>query len=152
MLMGMPTSGSRPSPGALGRDALVDALVRTSFVTTAVLTRIASDHDLSLTQIRVLGILRDRELSMGDLAAYLGLDKSTISGLVGRAEARGLLRRTPNPRDGRGTYVTLTEEGIEQCARGAEQVAEGLAGMIDLLTPVEARRLTALLERLLDPR
>ena len=81
---------------------LIDALVRTAFFTTAVLSRVAAEHDLSLTQLRVLAILRDRQGSMSDLATYLGLDKSTISGLVDRAENRGLLRRTQNPLDGRG--------------------------------------------------
>jgi DNA-binding MarR family transcriptional regulator len=134
------------------RDELVDALVRISFVTMGALTRIAAEHELSLTQMRVLAILRDRQMSMGDLAAYLGLDRSTISGLVGRAEERGLLRRTPNPLDGRGTYVTLTQHGIEQCAHGANEVAESLAPMTNALTPAQTRRLTALLEHMLDPR
>ena len=33
---------------------------------------LAADHDLSLTQLRVLGILRDRRLKMSELASYLG--------------------------------------------------------------------------------
>lgn len=152
MLPGMPTTMRAVPPSSLGRDALIDALVRTSFATMAVLTAIAAGHDLSLTQLRMLAILRDRQLSMGDLAAYLGLDRSTISGLVGRAEARGLLQRTPNPVDGRGTYVTLTEHGIERCTAGANDVAESLAPVTGSLTALEARRLTALLERMLDGR
>ena len=87
--------------------------MRTAFSTTAVLSKIAAEHDLSLTQLRVLAILRDRHASMSDLATYLGLDKSTISGLVDRAEKRGLLQRAPNPLDGRGVDVALTAEGIE---------------------------------------
>jgi DNA-binding MarR family transcriptional regulator len=148
----MPIPKLAASPAILGRDELVDALVRTSFVTMGVLTRIAAEHELSLTQLRVLAILRNRQMSMGDLAAYLGLDRSTISGLVGRAEERGLLQRTPNPLDGRGTYVTLTQDGIEQCAHGANEVAESLAPMTNALTPAETRRLIALLEHMLNPR
>ena len=90
---------------------LIDALARTAFFTTAVLSGVAAEHDLSLTQLRVLAILRDRQGSMSDLASYLGLDKSTISGLVDRAEKRGLLRRTQNPLDGRGVDVALTARG-----------------------------------------
>ncbi len=37
---------------------LIDALVQTSIVTMAVLSKIGAEHDLSLTQLRVLGILR----------------------------------------------------------------------------------------------
>jgi len=76
---------------------LVDALVRSSFAVMAVLSRIGAEHDLSLTQLRMLGILRDRRVKMSELADHLGLDKSTISGLVSRAEKRHLIERAPVP-------------------------------------------------------
>jgi DNA-binding MarR family transcriptional regulator len=131
---------------------LIDALVRTAFLTTAVLSKVAAEHDLSLTQLRVLAILRDRQGSMSDLATYLGLDKSTISGLVDRAEKRGLLRRTQNPLDGRGVDVALTARGIELAERGAATVARALSPLTKTLSQAEARRLTALLERMLGDR
>src|ERR1700683_255643 len=92
---------------------LIDALVRASFAAMAVLTRIGAEHHLPLTQLRVLGILRDRRVKMSELADYLGLDKSTISGLVDRAEKRGLLQRAPNPADGRAVDVFLAADGQE---------------------------------------
>ena len=73
-------------------DGLVDALAQAAFMTMAVLTKVAADNDLSLTQLRVLAILRDRRLRMTALADYLGLEKSTMTGLVNRAEKRGLRR------------------------------------------------------------
>ena len=134
------------------RGNLIDALARASFTTMSVLTRVAAEHDISLTQLRVLAILRDRRAKMSELAAYLGLDRSTVSGLVDRAERRGLLRRTPSPIDGRGIDVTLTEAGTELAERGAAEVAELLAPMIGALTRAESRRLTELLEHMLDAR
>jgi DNA-binding MarR family transcriptional regulator len=128
---------------------LIDALARTAFFTTAVLSKVAAEHGLSLTQLRVLAILRDRQGSMSDLASYLGLDKSTISGLVDRAEKRGLLRRTQNPLDGRGVDVALTARGIALAERGATTVAQALSPLTENLSVAEARRLTALLERML---
>jgi DNA-binding MarR family transcriptional regulator len=129
---------------------LADALVQTSFATMAVLNRVAAEHDLSLTQLRVLGILRDRRIKMSELADYLGLDKSTVSGLVDRAEKRGLLQRAPNPADGRAVDVFLSTAGTELAERGAAEVRHSLSGMTGTLSPAEARRLTALLERILD--
>ena len=99
-------------------DSLIDALARTSFVTMAVLSKIGAEHDLSLTQLRMLGILRDRRLKMSELADYLGLDKSTVSGLVDRAERRGLLQRTPNLADRRAVDVQLSPDGMEFADRG----------------------------------
>jgi DNA-binding MarR family transcriptional regulator len=132
-----------------GQRELIDALVRSSFEVMAVLSRIGAEHDLSLTQLRVLGILRDRRIRMSELADHLGLDKSTISGLVDRAEKRGLVRRAPNPADGRAVDVFLTAAGTEFAGRGAAQLAQALSPMTGKLTRAQARQLTALLERCL---
>lgn len=143
------TPATSPGTTPPERSELVDALVRASFATMAVLNRIGAEHDLSLTQLRVLGILRDRRVRMTELADYLGLDKSTVSGLVDRAVKRGLLQRAPNAQDGRAVDVFMTPRGDELAERGAAELARALAPMTDGLTPAEARRLTALLEQML---
>jgi DNA-binding MarR family transcriptional regulator len=148
----MSVSDPAAQPAPAGQEDLIDALVRTSFATMAVLNRIAAEHDLSLTQLRVLAILRDRRVKMSELADYLGLDKSTISGLADRAEKRGLLQREANPLDGRGVDVLLTADGMELAGRGATQIARSLSPMTSALTRSEAHRLTALLERMLGHR
>ncbi len=151
----MATPGPTAQPAATGQSELIDALVRTSFATMAVLNRIAAEHDLSLTQLRVLAILSDRRVTMSELAGYLGLDKSTISGLVDRAGKRGLVQRAPNHVDGRAVDVFLGPAGVELAERGAAEIARSLSPMTSALSPAEARRLTAQLERMLghaDPR
>src|ERR1700685_3056302 len=140
----MATSDPGAHPPALDQRHLIDALVQASFVTMAVLSKVGAEHDLSLTQVRVLGILQDRRVKMSELADYLGLDKSTISGLVDRAEKRGLLQREPNPVDGRAVDVFLTAEGQALTERGAAQIAASLSPMTSKLSRAEARRLTAL--------
>ena len=115
------------------------------------LSRIAAEHDLSLTQLRVLAILRDRRVRMSELADYLGLDKSTISGLVDRAEKRGLLQRAPNPIDGRAVDVFLSPAGRELADRGATEIAQSLSPMTSTLSRADRHRLTILLERMLEP-
>ena len=142
------TDPAAPSADTAQQD-LISALVRASFATTAVLSRVAAEHDLSLTQLRVLAILRDRRVKMSELADYLGLDKSTISGLVDRAEKRGLLQRAPNPADGRATDVFLTAEGVQLADLGEAKIARSLSPMIGTLTRAETLRLTALLEHVL---
>jgi DNA-binding MarR family transcriptional regulator len=141
-----PAASSADTP----QQELIGALVRASFATTAVLSRVAAEHDLSLTQLRVLAILRDRRVRMSELADYLGLDKSTISGLVDRAEKRGLLKRAPSPGDGRATDVFLSPEGRQLVEVGERKIAESLSPMTGKLTSAETRRLTALLEYVLE--
>jgi DNA-binding MarR family transcriptional regulator len=146
-----PTDPAAEQAGA-SQQELVDALVMTSFATMAVLTRIAAEHDLSLTQLRVLAILRDRRVKMSELTNFLGLDKSTVSGLVDRAEKRGLLQRAPNPHDGRGVDVFLAPSGMRLAERGVAEVAQSLSPMTSAITPSEGRRLATLLERMLEHR
>jgi DNA-binding MarR family transcriptional regulator len=130
---------------------LVDALVQASFTTMAVLNKAAADHDLSLTQLRVVGILADRRLRMTELAAYLGLEKSTMSGLIDRAEKRGILARLPSATDGRAVDVTLTPAGRELAGRIHARVRAGLSPMTGELTAAEQARLRGLLEKILMP-
>ena len=134
------------------QDGLVDALAQAGFATMAVLTRLSAEHDLSLTQLRVLAILRDRRVRMSTLADHLGLERSTLSGLVDRAERRNLLQRAPNRTDGRAVDVLLTTEGARLARRLGAEVQRSLAPMTASLTPAEQRRLRTLLERLLDPQ
>jgi DNA-binding MarR family transcriptional regulator len=143
------TDPAAPSAGTAQQE-LISALVRASFATTAVLSRVAAEHDLSLTQLRVLAILRDRRVRMSELADYLGLDKSTISGLVDRAEKRNLLQRAPNSADGRATDVFLTTDGMQLADLGEGKIARSLSPMTGKLTRAETLRLTALLEHVLE--
>ena len=139
---------SDPDPSPVPRPDLVDALARTAFVVTGVLSRVAAEHDLSLTQMRVLGILRDRSPRMAELATHLGLEKSTTSGLVDRAVRRGLLTRTPSPDDGRAAHVSLTQAGARLAERGYDQVRAALLPHTASLEADEQEALAALLLRM----
>jgi DNA-binding MarR family transcriptional regulator len=137
---------------AIDQDGLVDALVQAAFATMAVLNKVGAENDLSLTQLRVLAILRDRRLRMTALADYLGLEKSTMTGLVDRAQKRGLLERAPSPTDGRAVDVFLSPDGAELAERLYAEVGRSLSAMTNELIPADQRRLQALLERMLGLR
>ncbi|MGW4229533.1 MarR family winged helix-turn-helix transcriptional regulator [Streptomyces sp. NPDC004980] len=132
-------------------DAVVDGLVRSAFQVMGVLTRIGAEHDLSLTQLRVLGIVRDRRPRMSDLAAFLGLDKSTMSGLIARAERRGLLTRGTSPEDKRAVVVLITDAGRDLTQRLYEECKAALAPATGRLDPEQREQLAQLLEPLLSP-
>jgi DNA-binding MarR family transcriptional regulator len=148
----MPTSDSAEQAAAAGHAALIDALVQTSFVTMAVLNRVGAAHDLSLTQLRVMAILRDRRLRMTELARYLGLDKSTLTGLVDRAEKRGLVTREHNPADGRAVDVFLSADGARLAERLYDQIAQLLSPMTSTLGHTDQRRVQTLLAGMLNGR
>src|SRR5262245_41275863 len=112
---------------------VVDALAQLSFLVQGALAEIAGEHDLSVVQTRLLGILRDRRPVMQELGRHLGLDKSSISGLVDRAQRRGLVTRTPDATDRRASRVSITDEGRRLGGRigaaFAARVEELVAGL-----------------------
>ncbi|WP_433219465.1 MarR family winged helix-turn-helix transcriptional regulator [Dactylosporangium sp. CS-047395] len=133
-----------------GVDAeLIDALAQTAFTVMAALNKVGAEHDLSLTQLRVLGILQDRRLRITELAEYLGLEKSTMTGLVDRAEKRGLLGRAPSATDGRAVEVFVTPAGAALAGPIYARIAELLAPLLEGLRPAERRQLHQSLERFL---
>lgn len=136
---------SRPSED----DRLVDALGHAAFLTMGSLTDLAADAGLSLTQLRVLAILRDRRLRIGDLAAYLGLERSTMTGLVARASAKGLLARVANEQDARAVDVVLTDEGRAAATRLEAAMRAAMLPHAERLPQADRRRLRELLERML---
>jgi DNA-binding MarR family transcriptional regulator len=88
---------------------------------------------------------------MSALAAYLGLDRSTMSGLIERAEKRGLAARAPAPGDGRAVDVFLTRSGTELADALYARIEEELAPATDRLAPAQRHRLQALLRQLAGP-
>ncbi|GGN04589.1 MarR family winged helix-turn-helix transcriptional regulator [Streptomyces fuscichromogenes] len=101
---------------------LVDGLAQLSFLVQGALGKVAAEHGLSVVQLRLLGVLRDRTPGMQELAHHLGLDKSSMTGLVDRAERRDLVRRTPAAHDRRSFLVSITPAG-QQLARQCEALA-----------------------------
>lgn len=107
----MATTTSRATTSRTTSPELVDSLVELSFAVQAILTRASAHFDLSVTQLRLLGILRDRTPPMTAIAEHLGLDRSSVTGLVDRAERRGLVARTAATDDARVTLVRTTPAG-----------------------------------------
>ncbi len=138
------------SDGDSASTDVMDSLVQASFAVIALLSTVAADHDLSLTQLRVLAILRDRAPTMTELAAHLGLERLTVSGLIDRAVGRGLVRREVSHDDRRAVRVSLTPEGRRLAAAGAEEVGALVAPLIGRLGAADQRRLGSLLSRILE--
>ena len=134
------------------REELADTLVTAAFVTMAEINKIGARNDLSLSLIRVLGILWDRRPRMTELADYLGLEKQTMSGLIARAEKRGLVARAPNEEDGRATDVFLTSPGARLVKRLHVQGRQALAPLVEPLSAPDQKQLQELLQRMLESR
>ena len=127
----------------------VDGLAQLSFLVQRLLERRAAEHELSVIQTRLLGVLRDRRPTINELARLLGLDKSSVSGLVERAERRGLVARAPSPADGRSVLVSLTDAGRALVNDAALRFDADVSALLEHLPASDRRALTRLVSRLL---
>ncbi|MDZ4370505.1 MAG: MarR family transcriptional regulator [Phenylobacterium sp.] len=67
---------------------------------------------LTYPQYLVLNVLwREDRQSVGRLAEQLGLESSTVTPLLKRLEAAGVVRRTRNPDNERQVMIALTDAG-----------------------------------------
>lgn len=130
------------------RFVLVDALAGTAFAAQRALERSAAAHGTSAAQARLLRVLGDRAPTLNALAQLLGLDKSSTSGLVDRAQRRGLVRRVPSQLDRRAVRVRLTDRGERLAAQVSDQFALELEALLTPLTRADREALAALLSRL----
>ncbi|GAA2637229.1 MarR family winged helix-turn-helix transcriptional regulator [Paractinoplanes durhamensis] len=127
----------------------VDGLAQLSFLIQGALERRAAEHDVSLIQTRLLGVLRDRRPTMQELAKLLGLDKSSVTGLIDRAERRGLVTRVPSPTDRRSSLVDLTDRARELIVAVSAGFEADVTAMVGRLPEQDRTDLTDLIGRLL---
>jgi DNA-binding MarR family transcriptional regulator len=126
-----------------------DELFQLSFMLQGRLAKITAAHDLSIVQVRLLGILRDREPGMLELARHLDLEKSSLSGLIDRAESRGLVERLPSEADGRSTTVRVTARGRKLSNLVEDEVRISVEELLKPLSVADRKQLAALVARVL---
>ena len=132
-----------------GQLSTVDALAQLAFLIQGTLERRASEHDMSMIQTRLLGVLRDRTPTMNELARLLGLDKSSVTGLVDRAERRGLVARVPSTADRRAVLVSLTDEGRSLVSEVAARFEADVTAVLRCLPRADRETLSGLVSRVL---
>lgn len=87
--------------------------------------------DIRPAHYAVFRYLRGQGSRVTELAEAAGMTKQSMGELVVHLEARGYVRRSPDPRDGRARIVTLTEAGrlgLETAARRLAELEADLAG------------------------
>jgi DNA-binding MarR family transcriptional regulator len=110
------------------------------------------DSNLGMVEYQVLARLSnspERTLRMSSLADFTNASLSRLSHVVKRLEQRGLVRREPDPADGRFTNAILTEKGFQTLAEAAPgHVAHVRSLVIDVLSPEQLRRLGLAADRI----
>ncbi|GAB2997505.1 MarR family transcriptional regulator [Actinosynnema sp. NPDC050801] len=130
-------------------DQLCFALYAASRAVTARYRPLLDDLGLTYPQYLVLLVLWERgPVPVKDVAAALQLDYGTLSPLLKRLEAAGLIRRERRPDDERSVRLVLTEAGDE--LRGRAKDVPPAMGEAMNLSESDTARLRALLRTLAD--
>ena len=103
---------------------------------------------LTFARYQILGLLRGGErISLGQVGARLWVTPGTVTSSVGRLEAAGLLRRAPDPNDGRTVLADITPKGSRVFDEAVAQLNEGLFSSLPLSTD-ELAHLVGLMNKL----
>ena len=112
------------------------------------------DSNLGMVEYQVLARLSqspEQTMRMSSLADLANAALSRLSHLVKRLEERGLVRREPDPADGRFTNAILTDKGFQTLAEAAPgHVAQVRSLVIDVLSPEQLRRLGLVADRIVS--
>lgn len=112
------------------------------------------DSKLTMAEYQALAMLSnspERTMRMSALAEVTNASLSRLSHLVGRLEGRGLVRREPDPADGRFTNAILTDEGLKVLAAAAPgHVAHVRSLVVDVLSPEQLRRMGLAADRVVS--
>lgn len=146
-----------PRPTRWLDDRELEAWLQVRRLLTQLPARLARDlatTELSAADYEVLSTLSEHpEDSWGlrDFAAKMQWSRSRLSHHAARMEARGLITRSPDPHDARGSLYALTEAGSRALADAAPtHVASVRARFLDHLSAQELATLAAVAERVAD--
>jgi DNA-binding MarR family transcriptional regulator len=113
--------------------------------------QIVADLDLSLTQIKALHVLSEREeLSVKDVGEALALSLPAASRAIDGLVGRGLVERRECAADRRSRLIRLSDAGREVSERAISSRLEGLEAFVDTLTPEERNNLHNVLVPILE--
>jgi DNA-binding MarR family transcriptional regulator len=117
-------------------------------------SQLRREAGLTYFEYYVLAMLSEadgRMLRMNALAARTNATLPRLSHVARKLDERGLVRRTPDPDDGRATRVTLTDQGYDVLAAAApEHVAAVRRYVFDLLDTDQVRQLGEIADAMLD--
>jgi DNA-binding MarR family transcriptional regulator len=140
----------------VGRDDALDAVATTLLARTSRLSRLvlrSGSREFTRTEVGLLSTLVDGRRSIGELGETEALAQPSVSKLIDKLEAQGLVTRQRDDRDGRVVLVSISAEGRTRLKQVRAQTHMALRDALielpddDLATLVRAGEV---LEQLID--
>jgi MarR family transcriptional regulator for hemolysin len=97
----------------------------------------------------MVALKNGRAETQRDLARFVRIEQPSMAQMLVRMERDGLIRRAPDPADGRSSLVSLTETAEARLPDACAVLFRGNREALDGFTDEEAAQLVSLLNRLI---
>jgi DNA-binding MarR family transcriptional regulator len=106
------------------KDKTIDYVLKTTWLAvTKMYNEEAAKFDSTMaTGFALLSIDPEKGTPSTSMGPKMGMEATSLSRTLKSMEARGLIERHPNPEDGRGVLIFLTDFGREKRAYSREKV------------------------------
>ncbi|MGQ9705329.1 MAG: MarR family winged helix-turn-helix transcriptional regulator, partial [Actinomycetota bacterium] len=136
-----------------GFERVLDAVAGIAEAWNERVARWLRENQVSFAQFRTILLLsKEGSQTLGELSERLSRARCTVTGLIDRLEAKGLVRRRRGRRDRRQVYVSLTEKGWELARELGEKVVPEISRLseriMSRLTESEAVALAVALTKI----
>ncbi len=133
----------------------LDRIVETIIYLMTESRRLSKDEaqrlGVTATQLSVLKLLDEiGDLSLGTLSQKIRAHNSTVTGIVDRMEAAGLVSRARSAEDRRVWIIQLSPEGRRVAERASVSPWDTLRAALEKMAPKEQEQLTQLLKKVAE--
>jgi DNA-binding MarR family transcriptional regulator len=147
----MATRSVAPPAEASDLRSIMEVWGRQQAVLAAETSRFFADLDLTMAQFRALAMIRRGGTMTGkDLAGRLSVTPGTLVPLIDRLEELGYLRRVPDLKDRRVTWLELTTKGERLFWQLFRAGGQRIMAAIAKLRPVDRREFRRILTQIAD--
>jgi DNA-binding MarR family transcriptional regulator len=115
--------------------------------------KVQKDFGVSIPQILCLEFVKSSpnfQVTQRSIREHLNLNSSTITGIIGRLEKRGLLARLPKSGDKRVTIIALTATGDDLLRKTPDLLQQRLAYKLKRLSEDDLIKMSDELQLLID--
>lgn len=141
-----------PALTASDVDRLSHGMMRLMWFDSKRLAQILDHYGLTVPQFFTLMSVQHKGTGcrMGELAHHLFQSSPTVTGIVTRLEAEGLVERVMDPADRRAVQVRVTERAKHVLEAVTAAQRQSVAQALDRLSPEDRREFLRLLDVYLD--
>jgi DNA-binding MarR family transcriptional regulator len=110
----------------------VTSIMRAHQILIAELDSLLRPYGVTFSRYEALVLLsfsREGALSLSKIGHRLQVHATSVTNVVDRLEGAGLVRRQPNPKDGRGTLAVITDEGRSVAMKATADLNAARFGM-----------------------